>query len=87
MLKSGSKRRRTKAEKAEEEKNGFGDPRILNEKLRKMQKLEEELKEAKVLVQSNAAASEILNGMINNGQARMDENGMVAVVQPDPVQN
>ena len=67
MLKAGSKRRRTKAEKAEEEKQGFGDPRILNEKLRKMQKLEEDLEAAKVLAHSNAAASDILNGMINSG--------------------
>ena len=80
MLKAGSKRRRTKAEKAEEEKNGFGDPRIMNDKLRKMAKLEEELQEAKVLAQSNAAASEILNGMINNGQAAMDANGMVNII-------
>ena len=82
MLKAGSKRRRTKAEKAEEEKLGLGDPRVLNEKLRKMAKLEEELEAAKVTANSNAAASDILNNMINNGQAVMDENGGVTVIQP-----
>jgi hypothetical protein len=47
MLKAGSKRRRTAAEKAEEEKVGPGNASILNAKLQRMQKLEEELAEAK----------------------------------------
>ena len=80
MLKVGSKRRRTKAEKAEADRLMGGDPTILNQKLQKMAQLEKELEDAKVLANSNAAASDILNTMINNGQAVMDDSGMVTVI-------
>ena len=43
MLKASAKRRRTKAEVKEEAKQNFGDPRVLNEKLKRMAELEAQL--------------------------------------------
>ena len=85
MLKEKAKRRRTKAEKAEEEKSGFGDAHILNEKLKRLKTLEDELKESKVKAASNEAASHILNQMIDQGKAKLHDDGSVSLIENDGI--
>ena len=46
-----------------------------------MQKLEQELAAAKQLAESNSQASLILNQMIDQGKAILDDNGMVQIVE------
>ena len=87
MLKVGTKRRRTKAEVARDSSVGMGDARILNEKLKRMKAMEEELEQVKATAQNNQAASEILTNMINQGKARLEEDGSVTLIDTGSANN
>lgn len=59
----------------------MGDPRVINEKLKRMKTIETELAEAQTMARSNQNASDILNDMINKGLAKLEADGTVTLTQ------
>ena len=80
MLKSGIKRRRTQRQITDEKAEEALRQMAIEEKLAKLEKIQDELKAAQEEASQGKAATNILTQMIETGQAQMDENGNVQVV-------
>ena len=79
MLKSGQKRRRTQRQITDEKAEEVLRQRAIEDKLASIEKLQQELKEAKEEASQGKAATTILTQMLEKGEAQMDQNGNISV--------
>ena len=79
MLKSGTKRRRTIRQITDEKAEEALRQQAIEDKLANYEKIQQELNEAKQEANNGKAATIILEGMINRGEAELDDNGNVNV--------
>lgn len=80
MLKAGIKRRRTTRQIDDEKAEAIIRQREIDEKLAKIDKIQEQLKAAQEEAAQHKAATEILTQMHQRGEVQMDENGNVQVI-------
>ena len=76
-MKVGSKRRRTKQEIRDQKEESMVKQQAIEDKLAKFDQMKRELEQAKQIAEENAEASEIVQGMIDQGFVEKAEDGTI----------
>ena len=77
LMKVGSKRRRTKQEILDQKEESMMKQQAIEEKLAKFDQMKRELEQAKQMAEVNAEASEIVQGMLDQGFVEKAEDGTI----------